>query len=197
MSRKIAAGCRIGGSVRSKPAASRQSSARSPGGARRLAGRVAASRRSWLAESGENRLGHQMALMGLWLPLTKLVRRAAPNLAQGERSVRSPASGCRRSAGHGRMTKGAPPNHAWSRPACDEACVRIAPVALGRSRLVLMRRLGARARRKPIGSTSTRRGRRLPPLKRRSGREPRRPGLQACAPRATRSPSRCRGRSPA
>ena len=32
------------------------------------------------------------------------------------------------------MAKGAPPNHAWSRLACDEACVRIALVALGRSR---------------------------------------------------------------
>src|ERR1700727_1986333 len=108
MSRKIAAGCRIGGSVRPKPAASRQSSARSPAPPS-VWPAGSPLRGVWLAEST------RIVWITRWpswvfRPFNKAGPGAQPlTLPQGERSVsvRLPPQ-----ARHGRMTKGALPNQA-------------------------------------------------------------------------------------
>ena len=86
------------------------------GGARRLARSVAASRflaREIGKRRGGSSWGHRTSPRGSWPPLTKQQHGAQPlTLSQGERSVSAFARLPPR-PGHGRMTKGAPPNHPW------------------------------------------------------------------------------------
>ena len=185
--------------MRSKPAASRQSSARSP-----------APPSAWPAGSPVRGAWSGSPLRGAWLAeLTRIVwvtrwpswvfgpfNKAGPGaqpltLPQGERSVsvRLPPQ-----APPWSDDKGSAAESCRGHLACNEACIRIAPVALDRSRLAphgawARGRAGdPSARPRPDAGDADRR------LKPRFGtRTSTTRACRPCAPRATRSPSQLQG----